>query len=44
MDCIICGKSMPESKGYYCIKNEMKVAFCREEYCDKCKEKCDAKK
>jgi|GEM_PF-2153654 len=47
MDCIICGKTMPESKGYFCVKRDMKVAFCRKhakEYCEDCKEKCEAKK
>jgi len=48
MDCIICGKTVPEPKGYYCTRKDMKVAFCgkhADEYCKKCEvSECEAKK
>ncbi|NIO21332.1 MAG: hypothetical protein GTN76_11500 [Candidatus Aenigmarchaeota archaeon] len=48
MDCIICGKTIPEERGYYCLKKDMKVAFCNKhaiKYCGKCEvSKCKAKK
>jgi len=46
MDCIICGKNVG-SEAYFCVKKDMRVAFCdrhAKQYCDKCNEECAAKK